>query len=683
MVYCRAREPRCNRRLAAILAADIAGYSRLMHEDEAATVRDLKAHQSVVLPLIGRHGGRIIDTAGDGIMAEFPSVIGATECAVEIQTVMAERNEAVPENRRMRFRIGINLGDVIHDDTRIYGDGINIAARLEALAEPGGVLVSSTVYEQVRGKLPLTFEDVGERQVKNIEQPVRIVSAPRFREHLGARGRARQAPRHGGPPPLDRVGPGGHCSSCSLPEAPGGWAARFIPGQRADGTEAPRLSIVVLPFSNLSGDPSQDYFADGVTEDLTTDLSRLAGSFVISRNTAFTFKGKAVDARQIGRELGVRYVLEGSVRRMGRTVRVNAQLIDAGTGAHLWAEQMDVDQGTLATSQDNFGIASRLARTLSVELVNVEGRRAPRANPDAVDLTMRGWSILNAAPQQDDAKRSVAVFEDALRIDPDNSQARVGLAHALTLIHRNRWDPDRAQVLARADEAVTRAIALSPNYAHAHYVKAEVLALSGRFDAALATYDRAIALDPNHAAAYVARGRSLIAIGRAAETVAPVEKAIRLSPRDPDLFIWYYVLCHAHTHLARDAAAIEWCLKSTATGKSFWGAWTDLASAYAWRGQKAEAAAAVAELLKVRPGFTVEQLAAGRIGVFRQSDVPQGVRADRRGSTQGRIARGDDPRRHDPVEDKRGAFSRPSRSGHRSSIPSPVRCGRGGTIKPV
>jgi adenylate cyclase len=375
----------------------------------------------------------------------------------------------------------------------------------------------------------------------------------------------------------------------------------------------------VLPFRNLSGDPSQDYLADGVTEDLTTDLSRLAGSFVISRNTAFTFKGKAVDARQIGRELRVRYLLEGSVRRMGRTVRVNAQLIDAGTGAHLWAEQMDVDHGTLATSQDNFGIASRLARTLSVELVNVEGRRVARANPDAVDLTMRGWSVLNGGPSQDDVKRSVAVFEDALRIDPGNSQARVGLAQALTLIHRNRWDPEPARILARADEAVTRAISLSPNYAHAHYVKAEVLGLSRRFDAALATYDRAIALDPNHAAAYVGRGRNLIAIGRAADTVAPVEKAIRLSPRDPDLFIWYYVLCHAYTHLARDAPAIEWCLKSTATGKSFWGAWTDLASAYAWRGQKAEAAAAVAELLKVRPGFTVQKLALDGAG---HSDNP-------------------------------------------------------------
>jgi adenylate cyclase len=603
-----AEESLINRRLAAILAADIAGYSRLMHADEPATVRDLKAHQSAILPLIGRHGGRIIDTAGDGILAEFPSVIGATECAVELQTVMAERNKRVPERRRMLFRIGINLGDVIHDESRIYGDGINIAARLEALAEPGGVLVSSTVYDHVRGKLPFTFEDTGEQQLKNIEQPVRTyrVMIPGAAFTSGAAPLSRTAT----PDRRRRIVLG--LAALLILLATGGiwWVSsrRFL-SQRADGTQAPRLSIVVLPFTNLSGDPNQDYFADGVTEDLTTDLSRLAGGFVISRNTAFTFKGKAVDARQVGRELGVRYVLEGSVRRTGRTVRVNAQLIDAGSGAHLWAEQMDVDQGTLTTSQDNFGIASRLARTLSVELINVEGRRAPRANPDAVDLTMRGWSILNAAPQQDEAKRAVTVFEDALRLDPDNSQARVGLAHALILIHRNRWDPERALILARADEAVTRAIALSPNYAHAHYVKAEVLALSRRFEAALATYDRAIALDPNHAAAYVSRGRALIAIGRAAETVAPVEKAIRLSPRDPDLFIWYYVLCHAHTHLARDAQAIEWCLKSTATGKSFFGAWTDLAAAYAWRGQKAEAAAAVAELLKVRPGFTVEQLA--------------------------------------------------------------------------
>jgi adenylate cyclase len=598
-------EPSIQRRLAAILAADIAGYSRLMHEDEAATVRDLKAHQSVVLPMIGRHGGRIIDTAGDGILAEFPSVVGATECAVEIQTVMAERNDSVPESRRMRFRIGINLGDVIHDDTRIYGDGINIAARLEALADPGGMLVSNTVYDQIRSKLPLAFEDLGERQVKNIEQPVRIY-------RLRTPGASSGAPTT----PLRRPAATGRrrwivwlAAFLVLLAAGGTWwmRSRMLVGQRAS-TDPPRLSIVVLPFTNLSGDPTQEYLADSITDDLTSDLSRLAGSFVISRNTAFTFKGKAVDVRQIGRDLGVRYVLEGSVRRTGGTVRVNAQLIDAGNGAHLWAEQMDVDQSTLATLQENLGISNRLARTLSVELVNVEGRRAHRADPDAVDLTMRASSILNAGPNREDAQRAVALFEDALRIDPENSQARIGLAQALVLVHRNRWDPEPARVLARADEAATQAISTAPNYANAHSVKAEVLGLSNRFDAALATFDRAIALDPNHAAAHVGRARNLILIGRAADAVAPVEKAIRLSPRDPDLYVWYFVLCHAHTHLARDASAIELCLKSIATGKTFWFAYVDLASAYAWRGQKANAAAAVAELLKLRPGYTVQKL---------------------------------------------------------------------------
>jgi TolB-like protein/class 3 adenylate cyclase len=608
-------EPSIQRRLAAILAADIAGYSRLMHEDEPATVRDLKAHQSVILPLIGRHGGRIIDTAGDGILAEFPSVIGATECAVEIQTVMAERNQRVPESRRMRFRIGINLGDVIHDETRIYGDGINIAARLEALAPPGGVLVSNTVYDQVRGKLPLTFEDVGERHVKNIEQPVRM-----YQLHIPGAASKAVATLVRRPALTDRrrLIVWSLAAFLVLLVAGGAWwmGAPFF--QPAGRTEAPRLSIVVLPFSNLSGDPSQEYFADGITEDLTSDLSRITGSFVISRNTAFTLKGKAVDVRQLGRELGVRYVLEGSVRRMGGTVRVNAQLIDAGTGAHLWAEQMDVDQSTLAL-QDNFGIANRLARMLSVELVNVEGRRSPRADPDAVDLTMRGWSVLNGGPNKEDVQRSVALFEDALRIDPDNSQASVGLAQALTLVYRNRWDPEPAKVLARADEAATRAIATAPNYAQAHYVKAEVLGLSRRFDAALAAYDSAIALDRNHAAAYVGRARNLNVIGRAADALAPVERAIRLSPRDPELYVWYFVLCHANTHLARDAQAIDWCLKSIATGKTFYFAYVDLASAYAWRGQQAEAAAAVAELLKLRPGYTVQTLVQEGSGV---SDNP-------------------------------------------------------------
>ena len=287
------------RRLAAILAADIAGYSRLMGEDEAATVRDLKGHQAVILPLVGRHGGRIIDTAGDGILAEFPSVVGATECAMEIQTVMAARNEAVPERRRMRFRIGINLGDVIHDEARIYGDGINVAARLEGLAEAGGVLVSGAVHDQVRDRLQLGFEDLGERELKNIARPVRVY-------------RLRTAP-----------GP-------EVASAPS--AALPLPD---------RPSLAVLPFNNMSGDPEQEHFADGIVEDIITGLSRLRWLFVIARNSTFTYKGRHVDIRQVGRELGVRYVLEGSVRKGGHRIRVTGQLIEAETGSHVWAERYD------------------------------------------------------------------------------------------------------------------------------------------------------------------------------------------------------------------------------------------------------------------------------------------------------------------------------------------------------
>jgi tetratricopeptide (TPR) repeat protein len=262
-------------------------------------------------------------------------------------------------------------------------------------------------------------------------------------------------------------------------------------------------------------------------------------------STVRDLKGRVVDARQIGRELGVRYVLEGSVRRMGRTVRINAQLVDAGTGAHLWAEQIDADQGAPATFPDNFGVASRLARALSVELVNVEGRRAPRANPDAVDLAMRGWSLLHAGPNREDVQSAVTLFEAALRIDPDNIQANVGLAQALIHVYRSRWEPERARVLARADEAATRATTVAPDHAQAQAVKAEILGLQNRFDAALATYDRAIALDRNLTAAHVGRARHLIVAGRAADAVASVERAICLSPRDPDLYLWYYVVCHA------------------------------------------------------------------------------------------------------------------------------------------
>jgi TolB-like protein len=325
---------RIGRRLSAIVAADVAGYSRLMGLDEVGTARTLREHRAVSDALVARHGGRIVKTTGDGLLIEFPSVVDAVECAVAVQQVMAERNDGVPQDRRMLFRIGINLGDILIEGDDILGDGVNIAARLEGIAEPGGICISSSAYDHVRGKVAVEFADLGEQSLKNIERPVRAYAVVRDRPGHGT--------QHGGKMPSPLL--------------------------------APRLSMVVLPFANIGGDPEQDYFVDGVTESLTTHLSRVSGSFVIARNTAFTFKGKAVDVKRVGRDLNVRYVLEGSVQRGGNRVRVNVQLIDAETGNHLWAERFDKPLADLFDMQDE--IVSRLANTLDAQFVTAEARRA-------------------------------------------------------------------------------------------------------------------------------------------------------------------------------------------------------------------------------------------------------------------------------------------------------------------
>jgi TolB-like protein/class 3 adenylate cyclase len=326
------------RRLAAILAADVAGYSRLMGADEEGTHGRLTAHiRELVEPKIKEHRGRTVKNTGDGLLAEFPSVVDAVRCAVEVQREMAERNAATPVDQRIEFRIGVNLGDVIVEEHDIFGDGVNVAARLEGLAEPGGICISRMVRDNVRDKLDYTFEDLGEQQVKNIARPVRVFALRRKAAAV--------------------------LPALSAPASTSSFSPR-----------APRLSIVVLPFTNLSNDPEQQYFADGITEDLTTDLSRIAGMFVISRNTAFTYRNKPIDTKQISRELGVRYVLEGSVRRSGNQVRVSAQLIDAQTDAHLWADRFDRDTNDLFVLQSE--ITGRLANALGVELIAAETRRA-------------------------------------------------------------------------------------------------------------------------------------------------------------------------------------------------------------------------------------------------------------------------------------------------------------------
>jgi TolB-like protein len=340
---------RVGRRLAAIVAADVAGYSRLMGLDEVGTARTLREHRKVTDALVAKHGGRLVKATGDGVLLEFPSVVDAVECAVAVQAVMAERNEGTSQDRHMLFRIGINLGDILTEGDDTLGDGVNVAARLEGIAEPGDICISSSAYEQVRGKVAVEFADLGEQTLKNIARPIRAYA-------VGLSANAHQTA------PLQ--------------------------------SSAPRLSIVVLPFANIGGDPEQEYFVDGVTETLTTDLSRISGAFVVARNTAFTFKGKAVDVKKVGHELNVRYVLEGSVQRGGNRLRVNVQLIDVETGNHLWAERFDKPVADLFDMQDE--IVSRLANTLDAQLIAAEARRAERsAHPDAMDLYFQGWAYIN------------------------------------------------------------------------------------------------------------------------------------------------------------------------------------------------------------------------------------------------------------------------------------------------
>jgi len=510
------------RRLAAVLAADVAGYSRLMGADEEGTLERLKAHRSQLLdPKIKEHRGRIVKTTGDGLLVEFPSVVDAARCAVEMQRGMIDRNAGVPDARRIAFRIGVNLGDIIADGRDIYGDGVNIAARLEALAEPGGICISRVVRDQIRDKLRYPFEDMGEQTVKNIARPVRTyflsAVAVAALPPVNASTRPRSARRH----------------------------ARH----RRD---PPRLSIVVLPFENLSKDPDQEYFADGVTDDLTTDLSRIAGSFVISRTTAFTYKGKPVDIKQIGRELGVHYVLEGSIRRSGDRVQVNVQLIDAESGAHVWADRFDTDRRNLVQAQTE--MTGRLARTLNLELLQAVDRKIAlekTVNPDARELTMRGWASFfrpYSIYTREEARRA---FERALEVDPNSIDAKIGIARVLIVNLADEWSKSAQQDEARAEELLVEVLERDANRSAAHLGMGILRRVQNRLTEAQIELETTIALDRNDAVAYTQLGQVFTYLGRPDAGIGPIEKAILLSPRDPFLAVAYWSLGACHLLLVR------------------------------------------------------------------------------------------------------------------------------------
>jgi TolB-like protein/tetratricopeptide (TPR) repeat protein len=550
------------RRLTTILAADAVGYSRLVGSDEEGTLdrlRDLR--KDLIDPAITAHRGRIVKTTGDGLLAEFASVVDAVRTAINVQRALAGSNADLAPDKRIEFRIGINVGDVVvEEDGDLMGDAVNVAARLEGIAEPGGICLSSAAYDQVRGKIDLAAQDRGRHKLKNIAGPVQVYTLSPTR---------------------------------SVATAP-------------DIAIAPRLSIVVLPFVNLNGDSEQDYFVDGVTESLTTDLSRIPGAFVIARNTAFTFKGKPVDVRVIGRELGVRYVMEGSVQGGADRVRVNAQLIDTETGAHLWAERFDKPRADIFDMQDE--ITTRLARTVGIELVAAEGRRAERERPnnmDAVDLAMRGWAILNQPLSLRRDRAACDLFDEALKLDAQNVEALIGVAFYHGNELRTFASINRDEQLRIALTAITRALTLAPSNALAHFVHANVLHVSGATERALSELEFAIGLDHNLAWAHADAGFMKVLLGRAEEAEASLTNAIRLSPRDPGLDRWHALLGIADLFLGRLDSALDRLRKSVGLNPNVGMPHFFLAAASALSGRATEAREARNAGLRLDPNFTV------------------------------------------------------------------------------
>jgi adenylate cyclase len=580
------------RKLAAIFAADVAEYSRLMGLDELGTLRRLQAYRVILDQLITTHRGRIFNTAGDSVVADFASAVDAVECAVAVQDAIAKENENRPTDEQMRFRIGVHLGDVIVENGNLYGDGVNIAARLQALAEPGGVCLSGAVRDQIGTRLPVALTTLGEQRVKNIAEPVRayrVGGTPRQDSARSPIGRAQKFIRPGilGAALLVLIA----VASAVWWRWPGAGSERSPP-QIALATQAniaPRLSIVVLPFANLSDDPQQEYFADGVTDDLTTDIARIEGSLVIARNTAFTYKGKPVDAKQLGRELGVRYVLEGSVQRSGNQVRVNAQLIDAETGGHLWAERFDRDAGDLFALQNE--ITARIARALERQLAIAEARR-PTDRPDALDYIMRGRAVLTRPISNENSDEAVKLFETALELDPKSADAAAWLAATLAFRVNDELSNLPNDDLSRAERLVAQALAVSPNSALAHYVKGQVLRAQSRCSEAIPEFERAISLDSSRAPAYAHVGWCKFLTGSADAAIPYLEQAVRLSPHEPAIALWYGRMGVIYLLRSQTDEAIGWLEKADSENARLAFVHAYLAAGYALKGGATERARA-------------------------------------------------------------------------------------------
>jgi TolB-like protein len=556
---------RIERRLAAILAADIAGYSRLMGMDEVGTAQALRERRAAIDPIIAQHGGRIVSTAGDGILAEFPSVVDAVECGIAVQKIMADRNTAVSTERRMLLRIGINLGDVLIEADGILGDGVNIAARLEAIAEPGGICISEEVYRQVRGKLALDFEDTGEQSLKNISRPVRTYRL------LTERSAAQARP------------------ALSLPDKP---------------------SIAVLPFQNMSGDPEQDYFADGMVEEIITALSRMQWLFVIARNSSFTYKGRAVDVKQVGRELGVRYVLEGSIRKAANRLRITGQLIDAATGTHLWADRFEGALQDIFDLQDQMTASVVGAIAPKLEQAEIERAKSkPTESLDAYDYYLRGMANLHQGTRET-ISEALRLFYRAIELDPAFASAH-GMAAWCHVMRKNYgWMSNRDEEIAELERLAKKVAVLGKDDSVALYTGGFALAqVAGHLEAGAALINRSLVLDPNLAAAWHLSGWVRIFLSDPEAAIEHMARAMRLNPLDPQLFGMQNGTAAAHFLAGRYDEASSWAEKALSEHADHSPAMRMAAASHALAGRLSAARAAMARMRRENPALRLSNLA--------------------------------------------------------------------------
>jgi TolB-like protein/class 3 adenylate cyclase/Flp pilus assembly protein TadD len=554
------------RKLAAILVTDIVGFSRLAGADEDRILARLRTLRSdLIEPTISVHRGRVVKGTGDGFIVEFRSVVDAVRCAIELQHGLAERNAGLPPERRIEFRVGIHLGDVVEEsDGDLMGDGVNIAARLEGIAKPGAICLSEDAYRQVKGRLDLTVSDLGQMELKNIAEPIGVYSL-----EVGAAAQASPAPS---PAPAEKPAP-------------------------------PRLSIVVLPFTSLGVDIEHEMFVDGVTESLTTDLSRFNNAVVVSRNTAFTYKGKSVDAKQIGRDLNVRYVLEGSIQRGGSRMRINVQLIDAITGNHLWADRFDKPMADLFDMQDE--IVSQLANQIRPELLAAEARRAEQeTDPDSVDLYFQGVQWFNKGGP-DNIERARDYFERAVALDPTNIDALVGAARADVLVGAIYTTDHRAERLAAAEALLIKGVSIAPRNYWAHLWLGFIHIQTNRASRAIGELERALALNQNLGAAHAWTGQAKITMGRAEEAEAHLNEAFRLSPNDAVGFMWTHIRGLAKMHLGADEEAAALFRRSVDASRNYPLNHFYMAAALAHLGRLDEARAEVQAGLALAPNYSI------------------------------------------------------------------------------